>query len=205
MYVPAHFALTEDQCWDAITDVVVGHLVVGTTSGLRSVLAPVLVDRGATSLRGHVARANPWWRDGRDGDEVVGLFTLAQSYVSPSLYPTKVEDPAVVPTWNYVDVEARGSLVIRDDGDYVESIVRDLTDQMESRRAVPWSVNDAPYEYVEKLRRRIVGFEVTGVTVVGAAKLSQNRDERDHVGVARSFASGSLGERLVADQMERRR
>jgi transcriptional regulator len=205
MYVPAHFALTEDQCWDAITEVVVGHLVVGTSAGLQAVFAPVLVDRTSHTLRGHVARANPWWRDGSDGDEIVGLFTLAQAYVSPNLYPGKSDDPAVVPTWDYVAIEARGRLIVRDNAEFVEEIVRSLTDQMEHRRAAPWSVDDAPYEYVEKLRRRIVGFEVNDVTVSGAAKLSQNKDERDRAGVERAFRGGSKSEQIVAEQMGRER
>jgi transcriptional regulator len=125
--------------------------------------------------------------------------------VSPNLYPGKADDPAVVPTWDYVQVETRGSLVIHDDADYVEGIVRNLTDQMESRRSIAWSVDDAPYDYVAKLRRGIVGFEVRAVTVTGAAKLSQNKDERDRIGVEGAFAAGTAGERLVADQMRRSR
>lgn len=204
MYAPAHFALSESQAWDVVVEAGAGHLVVASASGLRTVFAPVLADPGAGTLRAHVGRANPWWRDAGEGDEVVGLFQLAQAYVSPSLYPGKAEDPAVVPTWDYVQVEARGTARIHDDPEFVEGVVRALTAQMESRRSAPWSVDDAPREYVEKLRRTIVGVEVVGVRVSGAAKLSQNKAERDRDSVHRSFAAGQPGERLVADQMERR-
>ena len=55
-----------------------------------------------------MARANPLWRETRGDVEALVVFQGAQSYISPGWYPAKAEHGKVVPTWNYVVVQARG-------------------------------------------------------------------------------------------------
>jgi transcriptional regulator len=45
---------------------------------------------------------------------VLVVFRGADAYVGPSLYTTKKETGKVVPTWNYVMVQARGQARLRD-------------------------------------------------------------------------------------------
>ncbi len=144
MYVPAHFALEETEVWQVVRSVASGFLVVATAQGPRSVFAPVVVDQASRTLRGHVARGNSWWSAARDGDRVLALIRSADGYVLPSLYPSKSRDPAVVPTWNYVVCELSGTVRLHDDAEWVDAVVRDLTETFESRRRDPWSVDDAP-------------------------------------------------------------
>ena len=42
------------------------------------------------------------------------IFKGPQAYVSPSWYATKAEHGKVVPTWNYIVVQASGHLVQKD-------------------------------------------------------------------------------------------
>ena len=61
-------------------------------------------------LVGHVARANPHWRDFDPEAESLAIFVAADGYVSPSWYPSKAETGKVVPTWNYQAVHVTGRL-----------------------------------------------------------------------------------------------
>ena len=64
-----------------------------------------------------MARANPQWRDLAESPEALVVFQGPDHYISPSWYATKRETGKVVPTWNYVMVQARGAAkVFADDG-----------------------------------------------------------------------------------------
>jgi len=114
VYVPLAFRLDDDEAWRVVRDAGAGMLVVNTEEGLVSVFVPVVVSDDRRTIVSHLARANPWWKSVRSGDEVLGLFVAASSYVSPSYYPSRFEQPGVVPTWNYVAVHAHGASGIKD-------------------------------------------------------------------------------------------
>ena len=84
-------------------------------------------------LRAHVARANPLWREARDDVEALVVFQGPQGYVSPGWYPSKAEHGKVVPTWNYVMVQARGRLRAVDDKAWLRAFV-DAPDRAPRRR-----------------------------------------------------------------------
>jgi transcriptional regulator len=193
MYRQPAFALDDPDVLGALVDGIgAAHLVTPTSAGLRSSLVPLLYDRGPADaglgrLRGHVARANDQWRLA-DGAEALAIFTGPEGYVSPGWYPSKAADPRVVPTWDYVVVHVTGRLVVHDDPDWVLAVVRALTERHEASRPVPWSVDDAPADHVDRLARAIVGVEVEVTSIAGSAKLSQNRPA-DIVGVAAGLAA----------------
>ncbi len=149
-------------------------------------LIPLLWEPDATGLSGrllgHVARANPLWQ-AADGKPVLALFHGPQAYVSPSWYPSKAESGQVVPTWNYVVVQAHGRLRAIDDAAWLRSLVEALTDRHESPREEPWAVSDAPAPYLDKMLRAIVGIEIAVERLEGKWKVSQNRTPRDRLGV----------------------
>lgn len=135
------------------------------------------------TLRGHVARANPLWRETRDDTDVLVVFQGAQGYVSPGWYPGKAEHGKVVPTWNYLVVQARGRLRAIDDREWLRAFVTRLTERHESRQVRPWQVADAPADYIETMLGAIVGIEIELVSLVGKWKASQNRSAADRAGV----------------------
>jgi len=201
VYVPLAFRLDDDEAWRVVRDAGAGMLVVNTEEGLVSVFVPVVVSDDRRTIVSHLARANPWWKSVRSGDEVLGLFVAASSYVSPSYYPSRFEQPGVVPTWNYEASEVRGRLEIRDEPEWKRGQVRAVTDQFEHDRVPQWSVDDAPDDYVERQLKSIVGIEIVVRSIEGKSKLSQNRPDVDRESVATHLANGSPTERNVAGRM----
>ncbi len=147
---------------------------------------PMLIDPVPAphgTLRGHVARANPLWRERHEGAEALAVFQGPQAYVTPSWYPGKRDTGKVVPTWNYAVVHARGPLVVRDDRAWLRDLVSRLTDLQEAGRPQPWGIADAPADYIERMLEAIVGIEIPVVQLQGKWKVSQNRPEADRSGV----------------------
>lgn len=164
---------------------------------------PLELDAGVGEhgvLRGHVARANPLWQQAA-GQTVLAVFHGPQAYVSPSWYPSKALTHQVVPTWNYAVVHAQGPLQVVDDAPWLLALVSRLTRQHEAGRAQPWSVGDAPADFIQTLLRAIVGFEIPLTRVTGKFKLSQNRSAADRAGVAQGLAADSPQGRATAALM----
>ena len=167
-------------------------ITTGEDDRLRVSHVPMIRD-GAGRLRGHLARANPQWRESRADREALALFHGEDFYVSPSWYPSKREHGRVVPTWNYIAVEARGHVRFIEDEAWLRDTVTLLTDQQEQPRAGPWAVTDAPASYVDGLLKAIVGVEFTITQLEGKWKMSQNRPPADREGVeaGRAEAAGA--------------
>jgi transcriptional regulator len=147
-------------------------------------LVAVTADGGTGVLRGHIARGNSLWRELAYGAAVLAIFNGADSYISPSWYPSKREHGKVVPTWNYATVHVHGNIRFIEDPAWLLAFVSSLTDTHERRRAAPWHVTDAPESYIESMLRAIVGLEITVTQVVAKFKGSQNRSSADRAGVA---------------------
>ncbi len=187
MYLPQHFAETRiEELRRIVREHPLGTLVTNTASGLDANHIPFELDpgRGACgTLQGHVARANPLWKEVSAGAMVLVVFRGAHGYVSPSWYPSKRETHRSVPTWNYEVVHAHGHIRIIDDEKVVSGIVARLTKTNEAAEPQPWRMADAPRDYLEQMLRMIVGVEIEVTRLVGKRKLSQNRDARDFEGV----------------------
>lgn len=201
MYIPPKHAIDEEAAWAIVREAGAGMLIVETPEGLQSVFVPVVVSDDRTKILTHVAKANSWWRSLHDGDEVLGLFLVASAFVSPSNYPSRFENPGVVPTWNYVAAEVRGRLTVHDDPEWLQRQVRLVTVQFEAGRSPEWHVEDAPADYVERQVKAIVGIEIDVEVIQGKAKLSQNRPDVDHDSVRDNLAQGTPAERNVAARM----
>ena len=190
MYVPKVNAVAEGSAVvDLLRHVGVGHLVSAVDGSLDGSVMPLLVDDELASLRGHLARANPQWRP-LDRHPAMMIVTATDAYVSPSWYPSKADDPRVVPTWNYEVVHVHGTVTVHDDAGWVEQLVRELTERREETRVERsgggevWGVDDAPREFIERMLKSIVGIELVVDRVEAKQKLSQNRSDADRAGVA---------------------
>jgi len=187
MYLPKHF---EETRIEVLHELIRAHplaaLVTLAAGALEANHIPFEIDPGPApfgTLRGHVARANPVWRDFSPGVDALGIFQGPETYVSPSWYASKQEGGKVVPTWNYAVVHAYGPLRVIDDAGWLRAFVEKLTNRHEAGRAAPWKVTDAPSDYVDKLVTAIVGIEVPIARLAGKWKVSQNRPARDREGV----------------------
>jgi transcriptional regulator len=208
MYVPTLF---EEKRVDVLHDLIRSHplgtLVTLNEQGLQANHIPFLVESTPEpfgSLCAHVARANPVWREFPQQKEVLAIFQGPQSYISPSWYPTKAETGMVVPTWNYTIVHAYGKLEPIEDRAWLKAFVSRLTNVHEAGNPNPWSVSDAPDEYIEKQLSAIVGLKMTITRLVGKSKLSQNRPEVDRTSVIRAlWEKGAESAANLADAMKK--
>ena len=179
--------------------------IVSATPQLHATAIPVLLDLEATSgprLRGHVSARNPILDAILQDERVLLIAKGGDAYISPSNYARKATDRRVVPTWDYVEVHVRGTARVVDDLEFVRSVVTDLTDRFERQRPDPWSVSDAPADYISKSLRAIRAVEVTIADIEGAQKLSQNRPIQDIATIKADLAQGSGSERIFAGWLD---
>lgn len=161
-------------------------LVSKGPSGLMASHLPLLLEPGEGrfgTLYGHFAKANPQWRDLAAGAEALVIFQGPDAYVSPAWYPAKAEHGRVVPTWNYISVHARGRAELFDDAERLLHLVGRLSQRHEADRPQPWTVGEAPRDYLDGMLRAIVGFALPIQRLEGKWKLSQNRAPADVRGV----------------------
>ncbi len=191
MYNPPHFEETRPEVLRALIEAhPLGALVTLTSRGLDANHVPFeFADDGPHgTLRAHVARANPVWKDFARDTEVLVIFQGPQSYITPSWYvATKPESGKVVPTYNYCVVHAHGPLRVIDDPAWLRAMVTRLTQRFEATRPAPWQVSDAPEDFLAKQLAAIVGIEIPIARLVGKWKVSQNRPEADRAGVTRGL------------------
>ncbi len=186
MYVPDHFRPTDDDVRHLLANLGAADLITPTDEGLLATFLPLIHEPADASpeageqgrLMGHVARNNRQWKTPPTGEALV-IVRGPEAYVSPAWYATKREHGRVVPTWNYVTAHIHGRFLVHEDRDWIERNVRALVARHEARRAAPWSVDDAPVEYIEGQLRAIVGVEVVITRIEAKLKLSQNRSKAD--------------------------
>jgi transcriptional regulator len=132
------------------------------------------------TLFGHMARANPQWRDFDASQDVLVIFQGPHTYVSPSWYEA---DPNNVPTWNYVAVHAYGSPRLITDAEACRALLDTLVRTHEAPFATPWRLQMSEAEVRQKMQG-IVTFAVRITRLEGKLKLSQNRSLTDQQRVA---------------------
>jgi transcriptional regulator len=207
LYQPGHrkfsvqepAALLAEMCAD-----VPATLVTQSGSEFRATIIPMLFDPDDGphgTLRGHVAAGNPQWREIGDGTRALAIFDGPDAYISPAWYEEKRATGKVVPTWNYVTVQAQGTLTFQRDAEWLLAHVRRLVERHESGRPEPWSIDDAPDGYIESQVSAIVGLELRIDRLEAKRKLSQNRSDTDIEGTIAGLSEGSRRERETAKAM----
>jgi transcriptional regulator len=215
MYIPAHFAPDAALVDELLRNHGAADLVTVTAEGLMATMLPFIYEPpddakagGARSvgqhgaLHGHLAQNNAQWKHDALGDALV-IVRGPDAYISPGWYASKAEHGRVVPTWNYVTAHVYGRLVVHDDPVWTEDLVRRLTTKHEAYRDHPWSVDDAPRNFIEGQLRAIVGIELEITRIEAKAKLSQNRPPADVEGVIAGLRE--RGDKESADAVERAR
>lgn len=192
MYQPSQFQLNDSEALrQAIDQAPFATLITQSQEGgLTADHLPLLFDPGdgpaSGTLRGHIARGNPLARERGNGAEAISalaIFHGPQAYITPSWYPAKREHGRVVPTWNYQVVHAHGRLRLIDDPEWLQGIVGRLTQRFERDRPSPWSIDDAPSDYIAGMCRAIIGVELTIERLEGKRKASQHKplEERESI------------------------
>ncbi len=202
MYVPPHFAESDPA---ALHDFIEAHsfgLLVSQLGGAPfATHLPFLLDRAAGphgALVGHVARANPHWRE-LGGKPALAVFSGPHAYISPTWYEA---EPAV-PTWNYVAVHAAGRAELIEECDALREIVRRSVEVYEAAMPRPWRL-DADSAFVDRLLPQIVGFRIPIDALEGKWKLNQNHPAARRAKVVRALeAAGGENASGIAAAMRR--
>ena len=92
---------------------------------------------------------------------------------------------------------------LRHEPDWLVPHVRKLVERHEAGRLDPWSLDDAPPEFVAVQARAIVGLELRIERIDAKRKLTQNRSRADFDGALAGLADGSPREQAVAAEMRR--
>ena len=183
MYLPAYFKESRAEVMHALMrERPLATLVTLCESGLVANHIPVETLSEPAPLgmiRGHVARANPLWREYRADSEALAIFQGPQAYISPTFYPAK-KDTGEVVTFRFIEDRA-----------WLLALVMRLTDAHEASRPAPWKVGDAPPPYIEKMLSLIVGFEFPIVDLTGKWKISQNHPAANREGVVKGLSGAA--------------
>jgi transcriptional regulator len=204
VYLPPAFTETRPEVLlEHIERYNFGLLVSHGSAGMVASHLPFLVERAGDGLHlhGHLARANPQVTDLARGGEVLAVFHGPHAYISPNWYAS---GPAV-PTWNYADVHAYGTVRLVDDRDWLQAMLRRLSVRHENRNPVPWRMQELPDNYLANMVKGIVGFDIAVTRLEGKYKLSQNRPSADRPRVITALeAQGDAEAKAVARLMRER-
>ncbi|MEK9211838.1 FMN-binding negative transcriptional regulator [Sphingomonas sp. 2378] len=204
-YPPRPFRETREAVLlEAIAAIGLASLVVVRDGAPEAVSLPMLAIRDGEGwvLEGHVARANPLWRLAEKGCAALAIFQGPHAYVHPGWYPGKREHGKVVPTWNYVTVQAHGALSATHDPAWLSAHLARLTEAHEAERSDPWSLDDAPAGSIQGLQRGIVGLILKVARWDGVWKIAQHHPAPHRKGVIAGLAASSdPGDRAMATLM----
>lgn len=197
MYTPAQFKVEDEaEAHRLMRAYPFAILVTHGADGVVATHLPIVLKVDEAGPLGriecHLARPNPQWKTFAPDADALVIFQGPEAYIRPGWYASKAEHGKVVPTWNYSVVHAYGRLEVVQDQDWLRTHVTELTDQQEAPYAARWSTADAPGNYVDMLTRGIVGLKLEITRLEGKAKMSQNREPRDRVGVVQGL--GNRGE-----------
>ena len=209
MYVPGHFVEKDP---DRIRELIRRHAfaTLVTWDGQRPVATHLLMrlqetpSAGAQGLTlvGHMARANPQWKSFDSAAEVLAIFQGPHAYVSASWYSIQS-----APTWNYVTAHVYGTPLIVSDRAELYQLLKDLVDSQEeaSPENGHYRLESMPDDLLQNMMSAIVGFKINVTRIECAAKLSQNRSERDHARIISKLKErGDPDSLSVARAMEKR-
>lgn len=164
---------------------------------------PLLLEEraGRIYLRGHIMRQTDHHKALVQNSNVLCVFTGPHAYISASWYT----NPQVASTWNYMSVHARGKLTFLDEASLL-NILEQTTALFENNPSSPALFHHLSEEYVQRLSKAIVGFEIEVTEIDHTFKLSQNRDKESygHI-IGQLQAQGSDAARIAAEMEARKK
>ena len=180
-------------------------LVTMGENGLEASHVPIVFDSSDGefgTIHGHLSRGNAQWRTADPAVPALIMFSGPDAYITPSWYVTKGLTEKVVPTWNYQAVHAYGEIEFYDDAARLLGLVSRLTEKHEGARADPWSVSDAPADFIAAQLKGITGFTLPIARLDAKSKMSQNKTPEDQQGVIQGLKKeGGAAEAVVAKIM----
>jgi len=151
-------------------------------------------------LLGHMMRKQDHQLAFEKNPEVLAVFTGPHTYVSATWYA----DPHQASTWNYMSVHARGLLRFLDQRG-LEDALKKLSLHYENNNPHSSTIFDnLPQDYLDKLMKSIVAFEIEVNSIEHVFKLSQNRDEQSFHHIMDKLSAQDEEGKKIAEEMSKR-
>jgi len=168
-------------------------LVTSGAGGLMATHLPFVIEEedGRITLLGHMARANPQWRDFAAAADALVIFMQPHAYVSPRHY----DSPQNVPTWNYVAVHAYGRLALIEERAAKMELQQKLIRQHDP--AYLAQMAGLSESYLDAKLAAIVSFSLAVTRIDARYKLSQDKNAAERERIARDLEAG--GDSLAAE------
>ncbi len=195
MYIPSHFR-NENQ--DELLSFMKSHpFAVVCSNGNPIPFAthlPFIIrqEEKKIFLISHFAYGNPHAHALKEGSEFLIIFSGPNAYISPALYEKKEN----VPTWNYIAVHASGTYHLLDSVEAKEKVL--LTTIMNFDPDFKKQYDELSPDYISRMLKGIVAFEMEVAKLEGKFKLSQNKTVAEQKKIAASFHS----EKELSDYMK---
>jgi transcriptional regulator len=155
---------------------------------------------GYLYLRGHIMKGNDHYEAFAQNKNVLALFTGPHTYVSASWYENKQQGS----TWNYMTVHAKGEISYLSEKELIQ-LLDDLTSHFENNPASPALFKEIPDDYINRMVKAIVAFEIKVTSIEHVFKLSQNRDKKSFETILEKLENGNPGAQSVAAEMSKRK
>ncbi len=162
---------------------------------------PILIEERQDKLFlvGHMMRETDHSRAFHQNGNVLALFSGAHAYISARWY----NNPQQASTYNYMAVHAKGHLTFLNE-DALFDVLSKTTKHFEKDADSPALVAKMPQEYVHKLMKAIVAFEIEIKELNHIFKLSQNKDERTYKSIIDNLEAGDHHQQEIAAAMKNR-
>ena len=162
---------------------------------------PVFIDEreGKLFLSGHIMRNTDHHKAFLHNSNVLAVFTGAHTYVSASWYAEKEQ----ASTWNYISVHAKGILKFLDEQALL-NVLKRTTNHFENNPYSGANFEDLSTEYIQRLARAIIAFEVEVLQIDNVFKLSQNRDEKSYQTIMEKLEAQDADGKYIAEEMKKR-
>ena len=156
-----------------------GVLSVNGPDGPLMAHVPFLLSDDGTTADLHLARSNAVIAAGLPAQAILAVIG-PDAYISPDWYGVADQ----VPTWNYIAVHLRGTLVQLPD-DAMDGHVNAMSDTFEARLAPKpvWKSSKMGDGVMDRMKRMILPFRLQITAVDGTWKLNQNKTTAARAGV----------------------
>lgn len=160
---------------------------------------PLLIKEreGKIRLQGHIMRQTDHHKAFEKNANVLAIFNGPHTYVSASWYTHQKQ----ASTWNYMTVHAKGTLTFGDE-QLLLNVLHETTARFENNPASPSLGEHLPNEYVQRLMKAIVAFEIEVTSIDHVFKLSQNKDAESYQNIISKLANGDSEAKKISELMQ---
>jgi transcriptional regulator len=154
---------------------------------------------GQLYLRGHMMKGNDHHKAFSANQNVMAVFTGPHTYVSASWYTNQLQGS----TWNYMTVQVKGEMSFLPE-EALLGVLDELTSFYEKENS-PALYKHIPEDYISRMVKAIVAFDIKVSSIEHVFKLSQNRDKQSFDNILARLEAGSADAKAIADEMRKRK